>query len=178
MAAHGDLLCAVPMTLGQPRRTTYSSIGLSWAAGKFRSVPGAPPVLLLHWLLCLQGWFSHIYSLKILSCKPNTGLKYCKNWKDDLGNCRPVSLTSVPVKVMEQIIWSVITWHVQDNMGSWQVLLDQPHLLLQTSDPPGRWGKGIDAIYLDFSKLLTLSYSVFSWRSWQSTAWTDIIVAE
>jgi len=40
----------------------------------------------------------------------------CKNGrKEDPGNYRPVSLTWVPGRVMEKIIWSAITWHVQDN---------------------------------------------------------------
>ncbi|GAB0182246.1 mitochondrial enolase superfamily member 1 [Grus japonensis] len=42
---------------------------------------------------------------------------YRKGQKEDPGNYRPVSLTSVLGKVMEQIILSVITQHVQVNQG-------------------------------------------------------------
>ncbi|KFW88408.1 hypothetical protein N305_02126, partial [Manacus vitellinus] len=37
-----------------------------------------------------------------------------KGSKEDPGNCRPVSLTSVPGEVTEQIILSAITQHLQD----------------------------------------------------------------
>ena len=40
---------------------------------------------------------------------------YKKGRKDDPGNYRPVSLTSVPGKLMEQLIQSTITQHMQDN---------------------------------------------------------------
>ncbi|RMC18977.1 hypothetical protein DUI87_03576 [Hirundo rustica rustica] len=40
-----------------------------------------------------------------------------KGGREDPGNYGPVSLTSVPSKVMEQFILSVITQHLQDNRG-------------------------------------------------------------
>jgi len=42
---------------------------------------------------------------------------YKKGQKDDPGNYRSVSLTSVPGKIMEQLILSVLTRHVKDNQG-------------------------------------------------------------
>ncbi|KFO80239.1 RNA-directed DNA polymerase from mobile element jockey, partial [Cuculus canorus] len=40
---------------------------------------------------------------------------YNKGQREDLGNYRPVSLTSVPGKVTEQVILSVIMQHMQEN---------------------------------------------------------------
>ena len=42
---------------------------------------------------------------------------YQKGRKDDPGNSRPVSLTLVPGKVMEQVILSAIKSHIMDNQG-------------------------------------------------------------
>ena len=52
---------------------------------------------------------------------------YKKGWKEDLGKYRPVSLTSVPGRVMEQIILSAITWQVQDN----QVIRPSQHRFMK-----------------------------------------------
>ena len=40
-----------------------------------------------------------------------------KGWKEDPGNYRPVSLTSVLGKIMERFILSALTGHVKDNQG-------------------------------------------------------------
>ncbi|KAK4810488.1 hypothetical protein QYF61_004268 [Mycteria americana] len=65
-----------------------------------------------------------------------------KGRKEDPGNYRPVSLTSVPGKLMEQIILSAITRH--DKVTR---LVDE--------------GKAVDVVYLDFSKAFEMvSHSI------------------
>ncbi|GAB0204157.1 mitochondrial enolase superfamily member 1 [Grus japonensis] len=95
---------------------------------------------------------------------------YKKGWKEDSGNYRPVSLTSVPGKVMEQIILSAIVWHIQDNQGirpsqhgfmkgrscltNLISFYDKVTCLVNEE-------KAVDAVHLDISKAFdTISYSI------------------
>ncbi|KAK4828263.1 hypothetical protein QYF61_024870 [Mycteria americana] len=86
---------------------------------------------------------------------------YKKGWKEDLGNYRPVSLTSVPGMVMEQIVLRAITRQVQDS----QVI----HLVDE--------GKAVDVVYRDFSKAFDTVPTAFSWRNWLLMAWTGVLFA-
>ncbi|KAK4828333.1 LOW QUALITY PROTEIN: hypothetical protein QYF61_025802 [Mycteria americana] len=93
-----------------------------------------------------------------------------KGRKEDPGNYRPVSLTSVLGKLMEQIILSAITWHVEDNQG----IKPSQHgfmkgrscltNLISSYDKGTRLvdeGKAVDVVYLDFSKAFdTVSHSI------------------
>ncbi|RMC22412.1 hypothetical protein DUI87_00726 [Hirundo rustica rustica] len=92
-----------------------------------------------------------------------------KGAKEDPGNYRPVSLTSVPGKIMEQFILSAITQNLQDGQGirpsqhgfrrgrscltNLISFYDQvTHLVVV--------GRAMDVVYLDFSKAFdTVSHS-------------------
>ncbi|TRZ08141.1 hypothetical protein HGM15179_018968 [Zosterops borbonicus] len=93
-----------------------------------------------------------------------------KGGKEDPSNYRPVSLTSVPGKIMEQFILSVIMQHLQDGQGlrpsqhgfrrsRWCLtnlisFYDQVTCLVDA-------GRAVDVVYLDFSKAFdTVSHSI------------------
>ncbi|KAK4811337.1 hypothetical protein QYF61_024473 [Mycteria americana] len=94
---------------------------------------------------------------------------YKKGKKEDPGNYRPVSLTSVPGKIMEWFILSALNRHVQANQGirpsqhgfrkgrscltNLISFYDKTRLVDE--------GKAVDVIYLDFSKAFdAVSHSI------------------
>lgn len=91
----------------------------------------------------------------------NVVLIHKKGRMEEPGNYRPVSLTSVPGKVMEQIILEAITAHLKDGQG----LRSSQHgfrrgrscltNLISFYDQVTRLvdvGRPVDVVYLDFSK--------------------------
>jgi len=95
---------------------------------------------------------------------------YRKGRKEDPRNYRPISLTSVPGKIMEQFILSVLTGHVKDNQrirpsqhgfvkgrSCFTSLISFCEQVTRLVDE----GKAVDVIYLDFSKAFdTVSHSI------------------
>ncbi|KAF1676790.1 hypothetical protein FQV07_0001317, partial [Pygoscelis papua] len=95
---------------------------------------------------------------------------YKKGRKEDPGNYRPVSLTSVPGKIMEPFILRALTRQVRDNQG----IRPSQHgfmkgrscltNLISFYDQVTRLadeGKAVDVVYLDFSKAFdTVSHSI------------------
>jgi len=111
---------------------------------------------------------------------------YKKGQKEDPGNYRPVSLTSVPGRVMEQIIWSAITWHTQDN----RVIRPSQHAFMKGRSCLTNLisfydkvthvveeGKAVDIVYLDFSKAIdNISCSIVL-EKLAAHAWTSVLLA-
>ncbi|RMC12154.1 hypothetical protein DUI87_11289 [Hirundo rustica rustica] len=72
-----------------------------------------------------------------------------KGGREDPSNYKPDSLTSVPGKIMEQFILSVITQNLQDGQD------------LRPSQQGFRRGRAVDVVYLDFSKVFDIfSHSI------------------
>ncbi|KAK4824795.1 hypothetical protein QYF61_019463 [Mycteria americana] len=95
---------------------------------------------------------------------------YKKGWKEDPGNYRPVSLTSVPGKLMEKIILSAITLHGEDNQGikpsqhgfrKGRSCLTNVISFYNKVTCLVDEGKAVDVAYLDFSKAFdTVSHGI------------------
>lgn len=87
---------------------------------------------------------------------------YKKGWKEGLGNYRPVNLTSVPGKVMEQFtLPSQSTCSTarpsQHGFGKGKSCLNNPISFSDKVTCLVGEGKAVDDVYLHFLKLLTLS---------------------
>jgi len=93
-----------------------------------------------------------------------------QGWKEDPGNYRPVSLTSVPGKTMERFILSVLTGHVKDSQGirpSQHGFMKGRSCLTNLISSYDQVtcledeGKAVDVVYLDFSKAFdTVPHSI------------------
>ncbi|KAK4833083.1 LOW QUALITY PROTEIN: hypothetical protein QYF61_027745 [Mycteria americana] len=113
---------------------------------------------------------SIIYQQSWLTGEVPVDWRLANGRKEDLGNYRPVSLTSVLVKLMEQFILSAITQHIEDNQG----IKSSQHgfrkgrscltNLISFYDKVTHLvdeGKAVDVVYLDFSKAFdTVSHSI------------------
>lgn len=58
-----------------------------------------------------QSWLPRKVSWRLA----NVASIHKKGQKNDLGNYRPVSLTLLSRRIMEQVILSVVTWHLQES---------------------------------------------------------------
>ncbi|PKU49337.1 rna-directed dna polymerase from mobile element jockey- hypothetical protein [Limosa lapponica baueri] len=93
--------------------------------------------------------------------KANVMLVFKKGKKENPGNYRPVSLTSIPGKLMDQLILDVISKHVEEKKVIWSgqhgFTKGKSCLtnLIASYDVMTGWvdeGRAVDIVYLDFSK--------------------------
>ncbi|GAB0202578.1 mitochondrial enolase superfamily member 1 [Grus japonensis] len=102
--------------------------------------------------------------------KASVTLAFKKGKKEDPGNYRPVSLTSIPGKVMEQLILGVINKHVEEEKvigrGRHGFTRRKSCLtnLIAFYDGMTGWvdeGRAVDVVYLVFSKAFdTVSHNI------------------
>ena len=88
-------------------------------------------------------------------------LVFIKGKKEEQGNYRPVSFTSIPEKVMEQLIFGTVSRHINDEKvirGSQHGLTKGKSCLadlIAFYEEITRWiddGKAVDVFYLNFSR--------------------------
>ncbi|GAB0200832.1 mitochondrial enolase superfamily member 1 [Grus japonensis] len=103
--------------------------------------------------------------------KANVTRVFRKSKKEDPGNYRPVSLTSIPGKVTEQLILGLIGKHVEEEkvvIGSGQHGFNRGRScltnLIAAYDGMTGWvdeGRAVDVVYLDFRKAFdTVSHNI------------------
>ncbi|GAB0187654.1 mitochondrial enolase superfamily member 1 [Grus japonensis] len=112
-------------------------------------------------IICQQSWLT--WDVPVDWRLANVMPIHKKGWKEDPGNYRPVSLTLVLGKVMEQIILSAIMWHVQDNHGFMKGRSCLTNLIsfYDKVTHSVNEGKAVDIVYLDFSKAFdTISHII------------------
>jgi len=85
---------------------------------------------------------------------------YKKGQKEDPGNYRPVSLTSVPGKIMERFILSALRGHVRDNQG------------IRPSQHGFMKGRSCLTNLISFCDQVT--HVVDEGRLWMSSTWTSV----
>lgn len=109
-----------------------------------------------------------------------------KSQKEDPGSYSPVILTLLPGQVMEQIIFNVIMWHVQDNQGirnSQQGVVKDGSCLtnLISCEKVAKSvdeGKVVHAILWTIIKPLTHSLTMSSWRNFLLMAWVGVLFTQ
>ncbi|KAK4809950.1 LOW QUALITY PROTEIN: hypothetical protein QYF61_002907 [Mycteria americana] len=88
--------------------------------------------------------------------KANVTPVYKKGLKEDPVNNRPISLTSVPVKVMEQILLGAITRQMKHVIGKSQDGFTKGKSCLTNPIALYAWLTWVDVAYLDFSKAFNM----------------------